>query len=90
MVVEVRASDFEDAPGTLAVDVSTDGGRTWQQASAVSGTLYEYKWNAHRSDGSSYALIARATDRGANMTQSATVPVTAASATASAFSNTTR
>ncbi len=77
VVVHIIASDLEDAAGTLTVEVSTDGGGTWNRADPVVGTLYIFSWatpaGAH---GLNRRLVARAKDTAANATASAPVPVT--------------
>ena len=76
MVVQVRASDAEDAAGTLTVEVSTDGGASWHAADWASGTLYDFIWATPAGeDGVIYTLVARATDKSANATTSTSVLV---------------
>ena len=77
VVVQVDAKDLEDAEGTLTVEVSTDGGATWNVAKSASGTLYDYSWvTLAGTDGAAYTLVARAADSSAVTTKSESIPVT--------------
>ncbi len=77
MVVQGDASDLEDAAGTLTVEVSTDGGVSWNAAVSVSGTLYDYSWATPvGKDGVEYTLVARAVDGSAMATTTPSMPVT--------------
>jgi hypothetical protein len=77
VVVRVDASDGEDLLGTLKVEVSTDGGKSWRNANWASGSSYDYIWTAPGgADGIEYTLIARARDASGNVTKSTTVAVT--------------
>ena len=77
VVVHVIASDQEDEAGSLKVEVSMDGGISWNRADSVVATLYTFNW-ATPADmrGFNLMLVARATDRAANATRSRLVPVT--------------
>lgn len=74
--VQIIASDVEDAAGTLTVEVSSDGGATWNRAKPELGTLYTYVWvTPAGTDSLNRQLVARATDSAANTTTSRKVPV---------------
>ena len=76
VVIQVDASDVEDALGTLNVEVSTDGGVSWNRAYWTIGTFYEYRWETQTAtEGMKYTLIARAADSSAKRTESASIPV---------------
>ena len=76
VVVQVDASDVEDALGTLNVEVSTDGGVSWNRAYWTIGTFYEYRWETPTAtEDMKYTLIARAADSSAKRTESASIPV---------------
>jgi hypothetical protein len=73
--VVVSAADAEDAAGTLDVQVSTDGGASWQTA-AWDGSNYVYAWNTTGSANGSVTLDARATDSGGLAKDASSVTVT--------------
>ncbi len=76
VVVRVDASDAEDYLGTLWVEVSTDGGATWNKAEWALGSFYDYQWQTPvGAADAQFTLVARAADKSANETQSAAVPV---------------
>ncbi len=76
VVVQVRASDAEDAAGTLTVEVSTDGGASWQAAVSTTWTLYDFNWATPAGvNGAIYTLVARATDSSGNTTTSSFIQV---------------
>ncbi len=76
VVVQIRASDDQDAPGTLNVQVSFDDGVIWFTAISVLGTLYDFNWETPAGeDGVLYTLVARATDMSGNMAESRSILV---------------
>lgn len=76
VAVRVRADDREDPLGALAVEVSTDGGASWNKARFTTSMLYEYRWQTPAGvDGAAYKLVARATDRGSATARSEPVVV---------------
>lgn len=76
VLVEVRASDAQDAAGTLIVEVSTDGGETWYEAVSSAWTLYEFSWATPAGeDDVIYTLMARATDSSGSETTSTAILV---------------
>ena len=77
VTIQVDASDIEDPASTLAVDVSTDGGVSWNSAGYVSGTLFEYSWPTPSGEaGVFHRVVARSTDSDFNTTTSAPLDVT--------------
>jgi hypothetical protein len=77
VLVQIYASDVEDAAGTLKVEVSIDGGVSWNTAVSTYGTLYDYSWTTPAGeDGVVHTLVARATDESANVTTSESILAT--------------
>jgi uncharacterized membrane-anchored protein len=81
VIIRVDASDGEDLPGKLSVEVSTDGGKRWRRAKWASETFYDYRWKAPAGKaGAEHTLMARARDSSGNQTNSLTVQVTTGTA----------
>jgi len=85
ITIQVDATDTEDAAGTLAVEVSIDGGATYFDITANwDGTNYYYDWNTTATDvegnplypDGSHTIDARATDSANNTTNAAQITVT--------------
>ena len=66
VTVQVNATDAEDFPGSLTVEVSIDGG-TYVSASSVGGTLYEFSWDTTSEVEGVHTIDARATDSGGHL-----------------------
>jgi len=63
VTIQVSASDLEDAVGTLDVEVSTNGGSTWHDATWNSSAgAYRYAWNTINASDGSHSLVARSRD----------------------------
>lgn len=74
VTVVVVASDAEDPPGSLSVEVSVDGGGSWQPAqSSGIGNVYERLWSTGNYENGMYAIRTRATDSGGVVTAAAPV-----------------
>jgi len=74
--LEVMATDA-DPPGSLDVEVSTDGGGSWQTAAwNAAGAYYEYSWDTTATADGPATIDARATDSDSNTTNATTVNVT--------------
>ena len=66
MILQVQASDVEDAAGTLDVDISIDSG-SWQNATwNAATTRYELAWDTTGAANGGHTIDARATDSAAN------------------------
>ena len=61
VTIQVDASDAEDPPGSLFVEVSSDAGGTWEPA-AFTGTFYELAWDTAAGPDGGFILDARVTD----------------------------
>ena len=77
VTIKVAASDAEDLVGSLTVDVSIDGGASWQAAdyNAVS-EYYEFDWNTLGVGDGMRTIDARATDSDTKMTDATQIGVT--------------
>ncbi|MCH8183599.1 MAG: S8 family serine peptidase [Proteobacteria bacterium] len=66
VILQVQASDVEDAAGTLDVDISIDSG-SWQNATwNAATTRYELAWDTTGAANGGHTIDARATDSAAN------------------------
>jgi serine protease AprX len=76
VMIQVDASDTEDATGSLTVEVAIGGG-TWQAAAynGVSG-FYEWSWDTTVETEGAHSIDARATDSGTNSANDGPVLVT--------------
>ncbi len=76
VTIQVDATDAEDPVGTLAVEVSIDGG-AWQATTYNSGSgYYELDWDTTTVADGSHTIDARATDSAANTSYASQVTVT--------------
>jgi len=76
VIVQVNAADVEDAAGSLAVQVSIDGGAYQAAAYNASSGHYELIWDTNGVSDGAHTVDARATDSGANTTNASQVGVT--------------
>jgi len=79
VTIQVAASDLEDAPGTLDVEVSTNGGSTWHDAAWNSSAgAYRYAWNTVNASDGTHSLVARSRDSAGHQETSSAVAVSLA------------
>ncbi|MCP3976353.1 MAG: hypothetical protein GY720_17855 [bacterium] len=77
VLVAIDANDSEDPPGSLMVEVSTDGTATWNPAIWNGVTsLYEYNWDTTIDGDGAVAIDARVTDSLGSVASATTVNVT--------------
>jgi len=75
--IEIAASDAEDAPGSLTVQWSVDGGASWSPTTWNGGTaLYEASWDSTTGPDGGAAVDTRATDSASNTTNATSVNIT--------------
>ncbi len=74
--VQVGATDPQDAPGTLTVELSIDGGAFTTMTYNATTSVYEGTWDTTAEADGSHTLDARATDSLGIKTDAALVPVT--------------
>ncbi len=75
VTVRVQATDAEDAPGTLDVEVNT--GQGWKSTSWNAGNQrYEYVWDTTQQSNGAKTIQARATDSNAAQTNATSIGVT--------------
>ena len=76
-VIEILVTDDIDADGVPAVDVSTDGGSTWNPATwNIALARYEFNWDTTLETEGPATIDARATDSELNVGFSTTINVT--------------